>query len=66
MATCKAEYRKDIVVGELCIKVLNALVVPFGKEYATVNAFCVFPKNECVLKTSRCVRLVVPPVFKSA
>ena len=65
-ATCKEQCRKEIVAGELCIKVYNALVVPFGKESATVNTVYVCPKKECVLKTPRWVRLVVPPVFQSS
>ena len=65
-ATCKVQCRKEIVVGELCIKVRNAVVVPFGKESATVNTVYVCPKKECVLKTPPWVRLVVPPVFQSS
>ena len=65
-ATCKGQCRKEIAVGELCIKVHNALVVPFGKESATVNTVYICPKKECVLKTPSWVRLVVPPVFQSS
>ena len=66
VATCKGQCRKETAVGELCIKVHNALVVSFGKELATVNTVYICPKKECVLKTPPWVRLVVPPVFQSS
>ena len=65
-ATCKGQCRKEIIVGELCIKVQNALVVPFGKESPTVNTVYICPKKECALKTPPWVRLVVHPVFQSS
>ena len=65
-ARCKGQCRKEIAVGELCIKVHNALVVPFGKESATVNTVYICPKKECVLKTPPWVRLVVPSLFQSS
>ena len=44
-ATCKGQCRKEIAVGELFIKVHNALVVPLGKESATINTVYIFPKK---------------------
>ena len=64
--TCKGQCRKEIAVSELCTKVPNALVVPFGKESVTVNTVYICLKKECVLKTPTWVRLVVPRVFQSS
>ena len=65
-ATCKGQCSKEIAVREECIKVHNALVVPFGKKSATVNTVYICPKKECVLKTPPWVRLVVSPVLQNS
>ena len=62
----QGQCRKEIVVGELRIKVHNALVVPFSKESATVSTAYVCTKKECVLETPPWVRLFVPPVLHSS
>ena len=60
-ATCKEHCRKEITVGELCIKVHNTLVVPFGKESATVNTVYICSKKMYTKNTA-----VIPPVFLSS
>ena len=65
-ADCKGHCKRDIVIGDLCLKVHNTLTIPYNKGSAAVNSSFVCARKDCVIKTPLCVYLVVPTVFLSS